>query len=231
MPVLFITLAQACAPAIAPATLAAIVGVESGMAPLAIRVNSNYPFKDQPVTKAEAIETATTLIAQGQGLDLGLGGISAASLSHLGLSISDVFDPCLNLNATARLLEEYKARAVNSGNSSADAHAAMLQSYYGQGDASIGKMVGYDRRIQIMEQRLLPGINALTLAGVADSVLPSREAASDHATPPVLIEEVGPKDPSAKAGPDLSTDEAPAWDVFNTRAASTTLVFSQQLQE
>ncbi len=233
MAVFFLSLAQACAPTIAPATLAAIVTVESGMASLAIRVNSTYPFKDQPTTKPEAIEMATTLISEGQDLDLGLGGINTASLPRLGLSISDAFDPCLNLKATAKLLEEYRVAAVSDGGSPADTETAMLQSYYGQGDASVGKIVGYDRRIRMMEQRLLPRINELTLAVVAGPVLPSRESVADGAGASLPSDRAGVDETHIHSKENRSTDngKAPAWDVFKARLTSTVLVFSKQQQE
>ncbi len=40
----FVDLAQQCAPQIVTETLAAVVSVESGFKPFAIRINSNYPL-------------------------------------------------------------------------------------------------------------------------------------------------------------------------------------------
>ena len=112
MPVAFLELAQTCAPFVASETLAGVVSLESRFAPFNIRINSGAPLKRQPSTKAEAIEIATSLVAERHDIQLGLGGIGAEELRRLKFSISDAFDPCLNLKATAALLDGYYRLAV-----------------------------------------------------------------------------------------------------------------------
>lgn len=134
MPVAFLDLAQQCAPQIATETIAAVISVESGFHPFAIRINTDRPLAEQPKTRAEAIETATALIAEGHDIDLGLGGINSGNLGRLGLSVSDAFDFCLNIKASAALLDGYYQVAFQDGATKTQAEAVMLRSYFGSGD-------------------------------------------------------------------------------------------------
>lgn len=154
MPGSFVDLAQHCAPQIAVETLAAIVSIESNFQPFAIRINSDHPLADQPRTRSEAIETATILVAEGHDVDLGLGGVSSGDLNRLGLTVTDTFDFCLNLKATATLLDGYYQVALRAGASDSDAQSVMLQSYYGRGDSSVGEIVGYDSKVLVERDRL-----------------------------------------------------------------------------
>ena len=47
MPVAFLDLAQNCAPQIATETIAAVVSVESGFQPFAIRINTDRPLAER----------------------------------------------------------------------------------------------------------------------------------------------------------------------------------------
>lgn len=101
----FGTLAQECAPAVAPQTLAAIVKTESRFNPFAINVNGPMVLTRQPRTKAEAVKAAKWLLAKGYNVDLGLGQINSANLERVGLSVQDAFDPCQNIAASAAILQ------------------------------------------------------------------------------------------------------------------------------
>ncbi|MCG5487061.1 MAG: type IV secretion system protein VirB1, partial [Sinorhizobium meliloti] len=81
----FVDLAQTCAPVVQVETLAGVVSLESRFQPYHIRLRNGDPLPAQPRSKAEAIELATSLIAEHQPIQLGLGGISAAELQKLGL--------------------------------------------------------------------------------------------------------------------------------------------------
>jgi hypothetical protein len=60
-----------------------------------------------PKTQAAAIATATELIErQGRSVDLGLMQVNSANLRPLGLTVADAFDPCRNMAAGARILQE-----------------------------------------------------------------------------------------------------------------------------
>ncbi|MES4992425.1 lytic transglycosylase domain-containing protein [Phyllobacterium sp. 22229] len=224
MPVVFIDVAQQCAPQIAVETLAAVVSVESGFNPLAIRINSDYPLADQPANKAEAIETASILIAEGHDVDLGLAGISSGNLARLGLSISDAFDLCLNLKASASLLDGYYRAAIEGGATKTQAERVMLRSYYGHGEGSLGEMVGYDARVLAERQRLAGRLQNIEFSEEQANDLPRRERAGKLAV-----------SSNADANPEQSQSRseppAPRWDVFNSGRSSSVLVFSNEQQE
>ncbi|WP_457812523.1 lytic transglycosylase domain-containing protein [Sinorhizobium meliloti] len=155
------------------------MSVESGFQPFAIRINTDRPLAEQPKTRAEAIETATTLIAEGHDIDLGLGGINSGNLGRLGLSVSDTFDFCLNIKASAALLEGYYQIALQGGATTAQAEVVMLRSYFGNGDASVGEMVGYDKKVLAERERLSSQLDSIEIVEAQAQALPARERAGE----------------------------------------------------
>ncbi len=89
----------ACAPNVAPATLEAVISVESGGNPLALNVNGLAaqppPARDVP----EAAPVAASFIARGYSVDLGLMQVNSRNLVELGLTVHQVLDPCTNNHA------------------------------------------------------------------------------------------------------------------------------------
>ncbi|MGQ3141207.1 type IV secretion system protein VirB1 [Rhizobium oryzihabitans] len=225
MPIAFLDLAQTCAPFVASETLAGVVSLESRFAPFNIRINSGRLLKTQPASKAEAIEIATSLTAEHQDIQLGLGGIGADELQKLKLSISDAFDPCLNLQATATLLDGYYRLAVKAGADPARAEQVMLQSYYGRDDPSIGAMVNYDDQVRREIKRLGPTIGRLTITDTGEG----KGNDDPVATAPVdVVAEVVAENSEPKT---TSIASAPTWDVFNSRRRSSVLVFQNNQME
>lgn len=224
MPVTFLDLAQNCAPQIATETIAAVVSVESGFQPFAIRINTDHPLAEQPKTRAEAIETATILIAEGHDIDIGLGGINSGNLGRLGLSVSDTFDFCLNIKASAALLDGYYQLALQGGATTVQAEAAMLRSYFGNGDAAIGKMVGYDKKVMAERERLSGQLDRIEIVETRAEALPALERAGESAAATV---ETIPADSSEKR----SQAAGPRWDVYNVGRQSSVLVFSNEQKE
>lgn len=99
-----IELLLACAPAVDPVTMSAIVKQESGGQPWVI--NDNKGKRSYRLgSKAAAVLKATELISAGHSIDLGLAQINSKNLGWLGLSVEQVFDPCTNIAAGARVLE------------------------------------------------------------------------------------------------------------------------------
>jgi type IV secretion system protein VirB1 len=149
-------LANQCAPAVAPKTLAAVVRVESGFDPLAIGVNGSTPRRLRPKSPPEAVATATRLLAQGANIDLGLGQINSANLGWLGLSVADAFDPCRNLAAAARVLQA----GYNTDGGAGDEQAALRRSLsrYNTGDAQRGFNNGYVAKVVRAAAQIVPAI-------------------------------------------------------------------------
>lgn len=219
MPVAFLDLAQTCAPFVASETLAGVVSLESRFAPFNIRINSGQPLTKQPASKAEAIEIATSLVTEHHDIQVGLGGIGVKELQKLKLSISDAFDPCLNLQATATLLDGYYRLAVRAGADPTRAEQVMLRSYYGRDDPSVGAMVNYDDQVRREIKRLGPTIGRLTITDTGEG----RGNDDPVASAPV---DVAAEVVAENAEPETTTiASAPSWDVFNSRRGSSVLVF------
>lgn len=224
MPVAFLDLAQNCAPQVAAETIAAIVSVESGFQPFAIRINTDRPLAEQPKTRAEAIETATALIAEGHDIDLGLAGINSGNLHRLGLSVSDTFDFCLNIKATGSLLQGYYQIALQSGATTAQAEAVMLRSYFGNGDAAVGEMVGYDKKVMAERKRLSGQLGNLEIAETQTKALPTREREGESSA---AMTDSHP----AEQIQNRVQVSVPRWDVYNVGRRSSVLVFSNEQKE
>lgn len=216
MPVSFVDLAHNCAPSVATETLAGIVSLESRFEPFNIRINSDPPLKQQPASKAEAIEVAVALATGHQDIQLGLAGLGLDDLSRLNLTIAEAFDPCLNLKATATLLDSTYRRAIQAGADETEAGKIMLQSFYGGGDISAGSSAEYDSQVQREIERLKSTSATLSVGNSQDG---QREEWAD-ATSNAVAENLG-----REATSDAT---APSWDVFKSRRQSSVLVFQNQ---
>lgn len=100
-----IELLLACAPTVDPVTMSAIVKQESAGHPWSINDNNgkkSYRLK----TREEAVLKATELISAGHSVDMGLAQINSKNLRWLGLSVAQVFDPCTNVSAGAKVLTQ-----------------------------------------------------------------------------------------------------------------------------
>ena len=142
----FLSLAAACAPGVAPPTLLAVARAESGLDPLAIGVNGPAFPRSRVQLMSEAVRRAEALIASGRDIDLGLAQINVRNLPRLGLTVSDAFDPCRNLAASARILGEGYRRALPSAGAGQPALRAAL-SIYNTGDPDRGFQNGYVARV------------------------------------------------------------------------------------
>ncbi|UVD59966.1 transglycosylase SLT domain-containing protein (plasmid) [Rhizobium sp. Pop5] len=213
----FVDIAQTCAPIVQVETLAGIISLESRFQPFAIRINSGPPLAAQPASKAEAIEVATSLIADHQDIQIGLGGIGIEQLQKLKLSVADAFDPCLNLKATATLLDGYYRVALRAGNDPAQAETVMLQSYYGRDDPSLGAMIKYDEQVRRETKRLSPMLASLAIGEPDGPVRPGKQPQDE--APPALAKQSS------------QTAAAASWNVFSSRRQSSVLVFQNDRSE
>ncbi len=202
MPLSFLALAQQCAPMADPAAIAAVVSLESGFNPLAIRVNSDVPLERLPASKDESIQVVSALLAEKNAqLALGLGGVSVELGRMHGLSISDLFDPCSNLTITGKLLDGYLRASRKTGEAG---FAVAFASYFGEGDAEAGYVAGYDKQALEAMAELKPRLNDLTLTSAVPAPTPSHKGAVAPARPVSA--------PALAAPPSSS----PSWDVFGS---------------
>ena len=187
-----LALAGQCAPSVAPATLMAIVSVESRFNPLAIGVNGAPRLSVTATSSVDAITKASALIATGRSVDLGLAQINSNNLAWLGLSVAETFDPCINLSAAARVLQAGYRRsdAATVGEQSALLTAL---SYYNTGHPRRGFANGYVTRVTTAAARLTPMLSGAGLDAPAGP--PVIEATQS----PIVAPPVPPP---------------PAWDVF-----------------
>jgi type IV secretion system protein VirB1 len=182
-----LSLSQACAPQVAPQTLAAIAWTESRFNPIAIGVNRGPRPARQPRHAAEAARVARTLLSRGANLDLGVAQINSDNLDWLGLTVEDTFDPCLNLRAAATVLGAgYRPAGETPAHRQSALRVAL--SRYNTGDARRGFRNGYVARV---EQA------AVTLNLAAPLTATAVEPLDAHLPPPPV--------PSAPPA---------AWDVF-----------------
>jgi len=141
----FLALAMACAPQVHPATVRAVVGVESSFNPYAIGVVGGALVR-QPRSQAEALSTARALHAAGWDFSVGLGQINQRNFSRLGLTIESAFEPCMNLRTLQVVLTECFDRAMHRLQHHTAAVRAALSCYY-SGNFDTGLRHGYVRKI------------------------------------------------------------------------------------
>lgn len=206
-----LTLAQQCAPAIAPETMLSLVNAESGFNPLALNVNGAAD-PAPPRNKAEAIRIATALIAHGRSVDLGLAQINSRNLGWLGLTVADAFDPCRNLAAAAKVLEA----GYRSASRAAPQQTALRMAFsaYNTGDHARGFRNGYVARVEAAAGKVIPALDgASTMA--SETSRPSNVQSALDAAAENLRE---PKAPET---------EIASWDVFGRAGGSRVQVFGR----
>jgi type IV secretion system protein VirB1 len=98
-------LLRACAPSVSPATMTAIIRVESGGDTLAIHDNS-IGRSFAPGSTVEAVAWANQLLAMGHSIDAGISQVNSGNFGRLGLTPGTVFDPCTNVRAGSTILSE-----------------------------------------------------------------------------------------------------------------------------
>jgi type IV secretion system protein VirB1 len=119
----------ACAANVAPATLEAVITVESGGDPLAINVNGVREQPGPPASAAEAAKIAEGYILRGYSVDLGLMQVNSRNLAALGMTIERVLDPCANIQAGATILTADYVQAARSRGEGQSALQAALSAY------------------------------------------------------------------------------------------------------
>lgn len=197
----FVALAQQCAPAVAPQTLAAIVRIESGFNPYAIGVVHGRLVR-QPRREDEAIATVKALQAAGWNYSAGLAQINRENWSRYGLTARTVFDVCRNLSAGAAILRACFLRARVIHIHPQEALRAAL-SCYASGSFVTGFRVGYVRRITEAAASGDTYVPALTSVAKPIPVIPDRvtesRAESRGRSTPVSPPPSNPNDDTARS--------------------------------
>lgn len=109
----FSQLAVACAPQVAPETLTTVAQIESQLDPLAIGDNTAHRSY-HPHKKAEAVDLARQLMAEGHILDVGLMQVNQRNWNWLGLTLEDAVDPCRSIAAGATVLTAFSSYNTGS---------------------------------------------------------------------------------------------------------------------
>ncbi|MEI7296280.1 lytic transglycosylase domain-containing protein [Paraburkholderia tropica] len=208
----FLTLAQQCAPAVAPATMAAIVRVESGFNPYAIGVVHGH-LQRQPANFAEAVATARALEAAGWNYSVGLAQVNRSNWARFGLTPATVFDPCRNLAAGAAILQGCFERANEEharrdGSAPAVTRTALRAglSCYASGDFHTGFRTGYVQRVVAQATRADPAVPAIAADVPPISVIPSAPAGARSPSSPVPSRSRRPTDDGTERLSDPSGD-------------------------
>ncbi len=176
-------LALRCGPNVAPVTLASIAQTESGFEPFLLHDNDT-----QKVFRAaddrQAAEMASTLIASGHSVDLGLMQINSHNLPRLGLQVRDVFDPCVSIGAASIILSD----AYVGGQTHEEQQAALRVtiSRYNTGDAQRGFTNGYVSKVEASARRIVPALDVGSVPSGVKVSPPARQvsAAADPDAPP-----------------------------------------------
>jgi type IV secretion system protein VirB1 len=163
-----LALAAQCAPAVAPETLLSVVQVESRFDPLAIGVNGTPRMPVEPTSVDDAVAKAAALIKAGRNIDLGLAQINSKNLSWLGLSLAEVFEPCTNLRAAARILQDGYGRS-DAARVGEQAALATALSYYNTGHPARGFTNGYVAKVASAAERIVPAISGAGLAARSET--------------------------------------------------------------
>ncbi|MFC3162880.1 transglycosylase SLT domain-containing protein [Ciceribacter thiooxidans] len=220
MSVALLYLTQSCVPTFVTETPARVVSAESGFDPFAIRITGPAPLSRKPASSSEAIELATSLTAERQDIQLGLGAISTQRLRTLNITMSETFDPRRNLQVTAGLLDEYYRLAMKAGADSGRPEQLMLQSYYDGGGSSVGSSLRYEKQVEENARQL---DRALATAVIADNEQDGDSIEDSHV-------EVTVEAATSDQRPDEAAS-APSWDVFSLRRRSPVLVFQNSQME
>jgi type IV secretion system protein VirB1 len=156
----FRALAQSCAANVPVSTLEAIARTESALYPYALSVNHPHQLarlqgwnrgtitlERQPASREEAIAWTKWLLSQGITVSIGLLQVNSEHAKDLHVTVQQLFDPCTNLWAGARVLAKTYtavARARGEGFSALD----IALSYYNTGAPREGFQNGYVSQVK-----------------------------------------------------------------------------------
>ena len=125
----FLALAKACAPTVAPETMAAVINVESSYNPYAIGVVGGRLTR-QPKNQEEAVATAEQLEKNGWNFSLGIAQVNRYNLPRYHITYDQAFDACTNIRVGSKILEKCYVRANKLKPDPQAALHAALSCYY-----------------------------------------------------------------------------------------------------
>ncbi len=179
----FQALAAKCAPQVAYDTLRALVRTESSFNPLAIAVVGGKVR--QPSSLPEALTTVMKLQRGRESYSLGLGQINSTNFRALGLEPAELFDPCVNLSAAAKILTECYERTQESrvqGERLTDA----LSCYY-SGNERTGYEHGYVQRVLHNAGLTVPSLTETLTRPEAPSLQGAEQGAGQGSVKPLSL--------------------------------------------
>lgn len=198
----------ACAPHVDPATIAHIIRVESSGNPLAINVNRRSgrpPYPTPRITSAaHGAAVARDAISQGYNVDLGLMQVNNRNLASLGFSIEQMFEPCTNVRAGAKILSDNYSRARPQYGSDQAALLASL-SAYNTGSFSRGFSNGYVAKYFRLDAR--SAIMAVPASPSPDGGAPMTVAPENPFTAPLSVFSRGRPNDAENAQPNPGQDD------------------------
>ena len=176
----FHNLAKKCAPKVSSDTLLAVVKQESGLNPYAIGINSKYKLKEQPRSKAKAIQVANKLLSQNVNFDAGIAQINSGNFDYLKIPVNKLFDVCENLKAAQRIMIDcYKIARNKLGNGQVALQHTL--SCYNTGTLSKGFRNGYVSSVLAKAEIVVPAIKTKqVLSNKAKKVVQVKPVSQDE---------------------------------------------------
>jgi type IV secretion system protein VirB1 len=159
--------------------MAYLVTAESHNNPFAVNVNGVRSLDRQPTNEREARDALARLEARGWNYDVGYAQINSANFRSLGLTGTQLLDPCTNLRASAQILDDCYTRAVQQvGEGQAALQRAL--SCYNTGNQRKGFANGYVKRVVAQVRLKIPALLDGPIDPNASSV---RSSSSNGSTP------------------------------------------------
>lgn len=115
---------------------------ESNGAPTAFYINKWELDQFRNLSLEEAVLVSEKMIEEGYTVDVGLMGINSRNLERFGISVSEGFDPCTNVNLGEQILFENINYAKSKGHDGHEAIKVAL-SMYNTGSMHRGFENGY----------------------------------------------------------------------------------------
>lgn len=178
----FLQLAAAFAPSVAPETLASFAHYESRLEPNALHDNTTGETFI-PGTQAAAAKLASALLAQGHSLDLGIMQVNSANLPRVGLTVAMAFDPGQSIRAGAVILAEAYQRCRHNGSIAEQAALRCAASVYNTGKEQAGIANGYQAKVWRVAAQIVPAIQLAAGADTPPAVAPDDVVAPRPRTP------------------------------------------------